>query len=219
MAAREYRLGRRQAEVDRTRYRILAAARELVSELGPESSVGKVAKRAGVSRITVYNQFGSKAALLEALSAEAGPPPAGVAPGDATGDPAADLRLRIEQACAAWAADPRLHRQLAGRALGAAGVALGAAGVAHGAAGVALGAAGVMSRERPDHDHALAVRLAAHDRLRPGCSIKEAEDVIGTLTSFPVFDRLHKDGRRSVTAVAEILLRMASGFITARPQV
>lgn len=203
MAAREYRLGRRQAEVDRTRYRILAAARELVSELGPESSVGKVAKRAGVSRITVYNQFGSKAALLEALSAEAGPPPAGVAPGDATGDPAADLRLRIEQACAAWAADPRLHRQLAGRALGA--------------AGVALGAAGVISHERPDH--ALAVRLAAFDRLRPGCSIKEAEDVIGTLTSFAVFDRLHKEGRRSVTAVAEILLRMASGFITARPQV
>jgi AcrR family transcriptional regulator len=205
MAAREYRLGRRQAEVDRTRYRILAAARELVSELGPESSVGKVAKRAGVSRITVYNQFGSKAALLEALSAEAGPPPAGVAPGDATGDPAADLRLRIEQACAAWAADPRLHRQLAGRALGA--------------AGVALGAAGVVGHERSDHDHALAVRLAAFDRLRAGCSIKEAEDVIGTLTSFAVFDRLHKEGRRSVTAVAEILLRMASGFITARPQV
>jgi AcrR family transcriptional regulator len=201
VAAREYRLGRRQAEVDRTRYRILAAARELVSELGPESSVGKVAKRAGVSRITVYNQFGSKAALLEALSAEAGPPPAGVA----TGDPAADLRLRIEQACAAWASDPRLHRQLAGRALGA--------------AGVAHGAAGVVRNERPDHDHALAVRLAAFDRLRPGCSIKEAEDVIGTLTSFAVFDRLHKEGRRSVTAVAEILLRMASGLITARPQV
>jgi AcrR family transcriptional regulator len=192
VAAREYRLGRRQAEVDRTRFRILAAARELVSELGPEASVGKVAKRAGVSRITVYNQFGSKAALLEALSAEAGPPPAGVA----TGDPASDLRLRIEQACAAWAADPRLHRQLAGRALGA-------AGVAHGAAGVVI-------NERPDH--ALAVRLAAFDRLRPGCSIKEAEDVIGTLTSFAVFDRLHKEGRRSVTAVAEILLRMASGL-------
>jgi AcrR family transcriptional regulator len=191
MAAREYRLGRRQAEVDRTRYRILAAARELVSELGPESSVGKVAKRAGVSRITIYNQFGSKAALLKALSVEAGLPAAGGGPEEATGDPAADLRLRIERACAAWAADPRLHRQLAGRG----------------------------HIERPDDDHALAVRLAAHDRLRPGCSIKEAEDVIGTLTSFAVFDRLHKEGRRSVTAVAEILLRMASGLITARPQV
>src|ERR1700676_1437147 len=118
MAVREYRLGRRQAEVDRTRSRILAAARFLVSELGPESSLGKVAARAGVSRITVYNQFGSKAGLLEALSAEAGPPPARVAPERTDGDPAADPNLRIEQAGPAWAADPRLHRQLGGRRIG-----------------------------------------------------------------------------------------------------
>lgn len=205
MAAREYRLGRRQAEVDQTRYRILAAARELVSELGPESSVGKVALRAGVSRITVYNQFRSKAGLLEALSAQAGRGPAGALPADTASDPREDLKRRIEHACAAWAADPRLHRQLDGRALGA--------------AGVALGAAGLVGRERSHDDHALAERLAAHDCLRPGCSIKEAEDVIGILTSFAVFDRLHKEGRRSVSAVAEILLRMASGCITAPPQV
>jgi hypothetical protein len=43
--------------------------------------------------------------------------------------------------------------------------------------------------------------------------------VIGILTSFPVFDRLHKEGRRSPSAVAEILLRMASGSITAGSQV
>jgi AcrR family transcriptional regulator len=191
MAAREYRLGRRQAEVDRTRSRILAAARALVSDLGPESSLGKVAARAGVSRITVYNQFGSKAGLLEALSAEAGPPHGRVAPEKTAGDPADELKLRIEQACAVWAADPRLHRQLAGRP----------------------------QSEPSDHDHSLAERLAAYDRLRPGCSIKEAEDVIGILTSFPAFDRLHKEGRRSTSAVAEILLRMASGCIRERSQV
>src|SRR5260370_27845212 len=206
MASRAYRLGlRRQAEVGRTRSSILAAARELVSEHGPDSSVGKVAERAGVSRITIYNQFGSKAGLLAALSTEAGLPPAGtpaVDPGVEPGaDPADDLRRRIEQACAAWAANPRLYRQLAGRAPGAAGLALRAAGLA--------------SRDGPHYDHALAERLAAADRLRPGCSIKEAEDVIGILTSFPVFDRLHKEGRRSASAVAEILLRMASGTVTA----
>ncbi len=210
MASRAYRLGlRRQAEVGRTRSSILAAARELVSEHGPDSSVGKVAERAGVSRITIYNQFGSKAGLLAALSTEAGLPPAGtpaVDPGVEPGaDPADDLRRRIEQACAAWAANPRLYRQLAGRAPGAAGLALGAAGLA--------------SRDGPDYDHALAERLAAADRLRPGCSIKEAEDVIGILTSFPVFDRLHKEGRRSASAVAEILLRMASGTVTAGSRV
>ena len=203
MAVREYRLGRRQAEVDRTRSRILAAARSLVSELGPESSLGKVAARAGVSRITVYNQFGSKAGLLRALAAEAGRPPAGAAPGEAAADPLEDLKLRIERACAAWAADPRLHRQLEGRALGA--------------AGVALGAAGMLSRQSSDDDHALAERLAAYDRLRPGCSIKEAEDVIGILTSFPAFDRLHQGGRRSPSAATEILVRLASELLRPMP--
>ena len=197
MRSRGYRLGRRESAVDQTRSRILAAARELVSELGTASSVGSVAVRAGVSRITVYNHFRSKGGLLEALSAEAGPPP-GAAQGEAGGDPTDDLRLRIEQACAAWATAPRLHRQLAGRA---------------------LGAARSMSRERSDQDHACAERLAAHDRLRAGCSIREAEDVIGILTSFPVFDRLHKEGGRSPSAVAEILLRMASGIMTTRSQV
>jgi AcrR family transcriptional regulator len=198
VATRNYRLGRRLSEVEQTRSRILAAARHVVSELGPESSVGKVAERAGVSRITVYNRFGSKAGLLEALWAEAGPPPAAVAAAEAAADPVGELRLRIEQACAAWAADPRLHRQLAGRS---------------------FGAAGGISSERPDLDHALAERLAAHDRLRPGCSIREAEDVIGILTSFPVFDRLHKEGRRSASAVAEVLIRMAWGTITTSSQV
>jgi AcrR family transcriptional regulator len=191
MKARAYRLGRRQAEAELTRSRILTAARELVSELGPESSVGRVAAHAGVSRITIYNRFGSKAGLLEALAAQARRATDNLPHEQPGGDPSDELRLRIEQACAAWAMDPRLYRRLAGRTDG----------------------------ERSDHDRALAERLAAQDRLRPGCSIKEAEDVIGILTSFPVFDRLHKEGRRSPSAVAEILIRMTSGFISAPARV
>jgi AcrR family transcriptional regulator len=174
--ARPYRLERRQVEAGRTRSRILAAARDLVSELGPEASVGQVAGRAGVSRITIYNQFGSKSGLLAALSTQARPVSGDVPPGEPGADPSDELRLRIEQACAAWATDPRLYRQLAVRTEG----------------------------ERSDHDHALAERLAAQDRLRPGCSIKEAEDVIGIVTSFPVF---------------EILIRMTSACISTRAPV
>ena len=183
MSVRRYRLGpRRAAEIERTRARILAAARRLVAELGPETGVGKVAELAGVSRITVYNRFGSKAGLLEALSADLGPNSRGV-PADTAGDPGVELRRRIERACAAWAADPVLYRRLPGR---------------HAEA------------QQSEADHELAERLAAHDLLRPGCSIREAADVIGILTSFPAFDRLHGRGRRSPSAVAEILLRMAS---------
>ena len=187
MGARGYRLGRRQVEAERTRSAILSAARQLVAEFGAESSVGKVAERAGVSRITVYNQFGSKAGLLDALAAEAGPAPGGARGADTDSDPVDDLRRRIEQACAAWAADPSLHRQLQGHRRG------------HGG--------------EPELDRALAERLAARDRLRAGCSLREAEDVIGLLTSFPAFDRLHKSGRRSPSGVSEILMRMASEFI------
>ncbi|MHB8589268.1 MAG: TetR/AcrR family transcriptional regulator [Candidatus Dormibacteraceae bacterium] len=193
MSARRYSLGRRQAEVERTRSAILAAARRLVAELGPESSLGRVAERAGVSRITVYNQFGSKAGLLQALVAGVGRELQSAQTNQTGAGPADEVKLRIEQACASWAADPNLYRQLQG------------CGREHGATA--------------EIDRALAERLAAQDRLRPGCSIKEAEDVIGILTSFPVFDRLHKGGRRSPSAVAEILLRMALGFMTPRPSV
>ncbi len=188
MSPRKYRLERRQAAVDSTRSAILAAARELVAEIGLESSVGKVAELAGVSRITVYNQFGSKAGLLEALAVQAGPGPTPTSAVGSDPDPRDELRRRIEVSCAAWASDPRLHRQLQGHRQ--------------------------WQGEESEFDRTLAERLAGRDHLRPGCSIKEAEDVIGILTSFPVFDRLHKGGRRSNSAVAEILMRMASGFLT-----
>ena len=183
MSPRAYRLGRRREAVDRTRSTILAAARELVTEHGPGSSVGKVAERAGVSRITVYNQFGSKTRLLQALTADARPThvlPVG-------SDPREQLRSRIAQACATWAASPALYRRLHEH--------------------------DSWASEDSEPDRTLAEQLAAGDHLRPGCSIKEAEDVIGILTSFQAFDRLHKGGRRSPTAVAEVLMRMGAGML------
>jgi hypothetical protein len=62
-------------------------------------------------------------------------------------------------------------------------------------------------------DRRLAERLAAADELRAGCSIKEAEDVIALLKSFPTFDGLHQDGRRSAGAVAGILMRLATAIL------
>lgn len=177
--SRTYRLGRRQAAIDRTRRSILAAARELVAEdPAPRVSVGAVARRAGVSRITVYNRFGSRTGLLEALAPARGPSETGA------GDPRAALRRHIQLACSAWATDPALYRHLP-----------------------------QVERNDPGASRALAESLAAADALRPGCSLKEAEDVIAALTTFAVFDRLHKDGRRPAPAVGEILVRLASGIL------
>ena len=68
--------------------------------------------------------------------------------------------------------------------------------------------------DEPAHEaKRLAEQLAADDALRPGCSIREAEDVIGALSSFAVFDRLHRDGRRSAGAVADVLVRLTSAIV------
>jgi AcrR family transcriptional regulator len=184
---RAYRLGKRQPEIDRTRAAILSAGRQVVTELGARASMGKVAERAGVSRITLYNQFGSRARLLEALGARPGLGARRQEAMEAGVDPAEELKVCIDLACAAWAADPGLYRQLDDLRRG--------------------------NDVRSDENRALSEMLAAHDLLRPGCSIKEAEDVIGILMSFPAFDRLHKSGRRTPAAVAQILLGMASGVI------
>jgi AcrR family transcriptional regulator len=66
---RTYRLGQREATVAQTRARIVVAARDLLasSEGFAGFTVDAVAARAGVARMTVFNQFGSKIGLLEAL--------------------------------------------------------------------------------------------------------------------------------------------------------
>jgi AcrR family transcriptional regulator len=66
--ARPYRTRERKKQVDAGRDRIIAAARELLDDdEGEAFSIDAVARRAGVARMTVYNQFESKAGLLEDL--------------------------------------------------------------------------------------------------------------------------------------------------------
>ena len=167
---------------------MLAAARELVAASGgTHLSVGSVARKAGVSRLTIYNRFGSRSGLLRAVAGEAHG--RSVRPAtNGTKDPREELRDRISAACSTWSSDPALFRALPA----------------------------VTSSDDPaaQKDRGLAERLAAADQLRPGCSLKEAEDVIGALTAFAVFDRLHQDGRRSPAAVAEILMRLAGAVLS-----
>src|SRR2546421_11463430 len=68
MPRRSYHLGRRQAAVERTQARILKAVRALLVARGnPDFSIEAVARRARVTRVTVYQRFGSRSKLLEAL--------------------------------------------------------------------------------------------------------------------------------------------------------
>jgi AcrR family transcriptional regulator len=69
MSPRPYQLGRRKEAAEQTRERILAATRDLLAKPGGLSgfTIDAVARQAGVARMTVYYQFGSKSGLLEAL--------------------------------------------------------------------------------------------------------------------------------------------------------
>jgi len=61
-------MAQRQASVDKNRGRMLVAARAvLLAEDFSQFSMEAVARKAGVSRLTVYYQFESKTGLLEAL--------------------------------------------------------------------------------------------------------------------------------------------------------
>ena len=68
MSPRPYRMGKRQAAADDTRERILEAARQLLAnESETDLGMAAIARRADVSRLTIYYQFKSRPGLLEAL--------------------------------------------------------------------------------------------------------------------------------------------------------
>jgi AcrR family transcriptional regulator len=66
MMPRAYRSPRRDAAAEATRQRIIRAASDLFAA-GKPFSMEAVAKRARVTRVTIYHQFASKANLLEAV--------------------------------------------------------------------------------------------------------------------------------------------------------
>jgi AcrR family transcriptional regulator len=65
MAPRPYRMTKRQELMDSTRTRILGAALEALVG-GKGFSIDAVAREAEVTRVTVYDRFGTREALLEA---------------------------------------------------------------------------------------------------------------------------------------------------------
>src|SRR5437588_11206209 len=85
---RTYELKARAEKQAETRRRIVEATAGLHSEVGPaRTTVAEIARRAGVQRLTVYNNFPDEKELFEACGAywlSENPPP----------DPAAALRMK-----------------------------------------------------------------------------------------------------------------------------
>src|SRR6476469_3748045 len=67
---RKYELKARAEAQEETRRRITEATVGLHLEVGPaQTTISEIAKRAGVQRLTVYNNFPDEASLLGACSA------------------------------------------------------------------------------------------------------------------------------------------------------
>ena len=119
MAKRPYVSTQRAAATAETRQRILSAAKRILREEDIAAfSLDAVGRAAGVTRLTVYNQFGSRAGLLEAVFDE-------IALGgrlarlrEAIGNPdgRAGIGQLIQIFCDFWSSDPavaRLHDTMA----------------------------------------------------------------------------------------------------------
>jgi len=120
MSTRPYASSVRAAAAAAKRDRVIdAAARSLREDASIASfSLEAVAKAAGVTRLTVYHQFGSRRGLLEAVFDEIARQGGltEIADAMAMSDPHAALDRLVEIFCAFWNRDPavgRLHEAMA----------------------------------------------------------------------------------------------------------
>lgn len=196
MSPRPYQLGKRQAQIEEARRRVLDAARSLLrdSERYTAFTLDAVAKQAGVARATVYYQFGSKTGLLEALCdalAEAGRM-GELASAFANPDPAAALEAFVRSFAVFWDADRPVMRRLRALALLDPDV------------GAVIAARDARRRE------GLTVLVGRLGLASAGA--EEAVRTLQTLTSFETFDSLAGSDRRCVELVPTVaaLVRCAT---------
>jgi AcrR family transcriptional regulator len=196
VSPRLYKSPRRDAAAAQTRRRIVAAAATI---LGAAEGIGgfsleAVAKKANVTRLTVYNQFGSRRTLLEAVFDERAARGGlhRIADVMASSDPQAGLRQVIAIFCDFWSFDPR------------------ALGLLH-AAGANDPEFEASVRERNERRRRLLsvlVRQMAEDRQWRPKTISDLVDVLFALTSFSFFSQLTATGR-SANAACQLIQELA----------
>ena len=202
MSTRTYRLEQRAAGMADTRHKVLQAARQLFLKVGAAGfqriSIEALAEHAGVGRTTVFQQFGSRSGLLQALEhetcARAGFDKLLRELGGE--DPLRALRAAITTGCQVWAAERPLFRGL-----------LALAAIDPEVQALVASRDG-LRRQRIDE---LAHRLQRQRRLRPGVTRRTAADLLWLLTGFQSFDTLYAE-RCSVRQVARLLLGQAAAF-------
>jgi AcrR family transcriptional regulator len=199
---RKYRLVKRARAAEETHARIIEAARELLSRSGYHSaSVDEIAERAGVSRQTVYVQFGSKRGVLQALAEHIEVESFGrgmVDGAQETRNPGLTLRNGIADQLAFFAANADLLRTFKAQA-------------AHDSDFRAVWED--RRRERLTAILILLGPLAAEGKLLPGWTIDEAGDWLWSLTNFERYDEMVVERGWSIERLVERLREAVDGVI------
>jgi AcrR family transcriptional regulator len=179
---RAYRPGSRAAVSAQTRARIVAAVRELLAEGAfHESTVEEVAKRAGVARATLYQHFGSRLDLVDAICETFAENPALVALRESVSlaDVDAALDRTIANTVRFWSTEEAILRPL------------------YGVSGVDPSAAALVERQLADRRGELGVllsRLRSAGRVRESVTDRRALALLLVLTSFETFEELRRRG-------------------------
>jgi len=188
---------RRKAAADRTRARVLKAARSLLAGKGAERfSLDAVARKAGVARMTVYYQFGSRMGLFAALFdqlAEQGELPERLTQALRGGDPDAVLKDVVDAFAYFWETGREWVRRVRAQA------------VLDAELGRALEARNDLRRSLV---HELVERVERRDGAFRAAERTEIEATLYLLTGFETFDTLAGPGR-SIEDAAPAVLRLA----------
>jgi AcrR family transcriptional regulator len=199
-------VGLRAAGVQRTRQSVVAAVRERLIEAGYHGlSLEQVAEDAGITRVTIYRQFGSKLGLLQAVAddlTERGHAAERLGAAVALRDASAALRSLVAELCRFWDTDPRLFRRM-----------VSLAAVDPEARQV------IETRERWRYDGLSTVigRLAHEGRLRAPYGQDQAIATIVAITSFPACDQIASALGVSFAELPGLLLPLLSAVLDLQP--
>jgi AcrR family transcriptional regulator len=200
VATRPY-TGRRRAVPDSVE-RVLEAAERLIREDAFHSAtMDELAEAAGVSRATIFNRFGSKLGVLQALfiRANEGPEMEAVREALELEDPVEALESSIDAACAIWESQGFIHEQLQAIVV------------------LEPDASALVDQQRKEQRSDIAGlvrRLARARRLRPGLGEARAAATLHVLTSLESYLRLRREhglsqrqARETIGELARTLLR------------
>jgi AcrR family transcriptional regulator len=181
--------------------RVLGAAEGLIAENAFHSAtMDELAAAAGVSRATVFNRFGSKLGVLQALFTRAmeGPEMEAIQRGLEIEDPVAALEAAIEASCAIWETQAFVHEQLQAIVV------------------LEPDASALIDEQREQQRaelQALVRRLARAGRLRPGLGEARAAATLHMLTSLESFLWLRRHYGLSLRQTRETVVELARTLI------